>query len=85
VPPSDSYVDPRINPPLTPTTGYRLRLVVGWATPADLPPLLTQAVGLLTAHFATTGRDLATVGTIITSTINGYAEAIGPFQIVTLA
>jgi len=68
----------------TPTT-YRMRVIVGWKTAADLPPLLTHAVGLLTAHYATAGRDLATAGTIITTTPLGYAEAVAPFQQVTLA
>jgi uncharacterized phiE125 gp8 family phage protein len=58
---------------------YRVRIVSGWPEPAAIPPLLLQAVGLLTAHYATAGRDLATVGTIASTTPYGYDEAITPF------
>ena len=75
---------PRVDYDGTPGA-YRLRVIVGWKTPADLPPLLTQAVGLLTAHYATNGRDLTTVGLNIVATPLGYAEAVAPFQQVTLA
>jgi uncharacterized phiE125 gp8 family phage protein len=84
-----------LRPPLTagplvatyPTTvaGYRVRLIAGWTSPADLPPLLVHAVRLLVAHYATAGRDLATVGAGITPTPYGYTEAISPFTIVSLA
>lgn len=65
-----------------------IRLISGWTTPALLlanAPLLVHAVGLLTAHYATIGRDLATAGTIITTTPQGYDEAIAPYVPVSLA
>jgi len=66
-------------------TAYRMRVIVGWTAPLQLPPLLVHACGLLTAHYATNGRDLTTSGTIITTTPLGYAEAVSPFLQVTLA
>jgi uncharacterized phiE125 gp8 family phage protein len=36
-----------------------LRIKAGYTDAANIPPLLYQAVGLLTAHLATLGRDLA--------------------------
>jgi uncharacterized phiE125 gp8 family phage protein len=55
-----------ISVPLPPASAVRwiLRIVAGFggATPAQtIPPALLQAVGLLTAHYATLGRDLATI------------------------
>jgi uncharacterized phiE125 gp8 family phage protein len=44
-----------------------------------IPPSLLQAVGLLTAHYATIGRDLTITGTIVAVTPLGYEEAIRPF------
>lgn len=64
---------------------YRVRIVSGWPDPIAIPPLLMHAVGLLTAHYATAGRDLATVGTIVSTTPYGYDEAIAPFIQVVLA
>jgi len=61
-----------------------VRIVAGWATVADIPPLLIHAVGLLTAHYATQGRDLTTSGTIITTTPYGYEDAIAPYVSVSL-
>jgi uncharacterized phiE125 gp8 family phage protein len=67
---------------LRPFQPYVLRIVAGYASVALLTaaaPLLVHAVGLLTAHYATTGRDLATVGTIIDETIQGYDDAISGY------
>jgi hypothetical protein len=65
------------------TTGVA-RCVVGWIDPADLrtkEPLLFQAVGLLTAHFATLGRDLA--GTDSMNVVPmGYEDAIGSYRLI---
>jgi uncharacterized phiE125 gp8 family phage protein len=61
------------------------RIVCGWDDNADIPPLLVHAVGLLTAHYATAGRDLVQVGTIVATMPLGYDELIAPFQLVTLA
>jgi uncharacterized phiE125 gp8 family phage protein len=61
-----------------------LRVIAGWPDRAALlaeVPLLIQAVGLLTAHFATLGRDLAS-GTPATKVRMGYDEAIEPYRLV---
>jgi uncharacterized phiE125 gp8 family phage protein len=63
----------------------RIRILAGWPDPARIPPLLLHAVGLLTAHYATAGRDLATVGTIVSTTPHGYDDIIVPFIQVVLA
>jgi len=63
----------------------RIQVLAGFADPAAIPPLLLHAVGLLTAHLATAGRDLATVGTIISTTPYGYDDAITPFIQLVLA
>jgi uncharacterized phiE125 gp8 family phage protein len=59
-----------------------IRIRSGYADVAALSadaPLLIHAVGLLVAHYATAGRDLATTGTIITETPHGYDEAIADY------
>jgi hypothetical protein len=58
-------------------------VVAGWPTAEALAaeaPLLVQAVGLLVAHLATLGRDLATVDEPYLVPL-GYDEAIQPFRI----
>jgi uncharacterized phiE125 gp8 family phage protein len=64
---------------------FVVRLVAGFPAVALLPPWFVHAVGLLTAHYATVGRDLTTVGTIITTTPHGYDAIIAPYQLVTVA
>ena len=49
-----------------------------------IPPSLLQAVGLLTAHYATVGRDLTIVGTTAAETPLGYCDAIAGWQVVRL-
>jgi hypothetical protein len=64
------------------------RIIAGWPTAADLKaeaPLLIQAVGLLTAHFATLGRDLAYEGRNIVAMPQGYEECIAPYRLVWVA
>ena len=61
-----------------------MEIVSGWTTPATLlaeAPLLVEAVGLLTAHYATFGRDLAISGPA-TRVPAGYDEAIAPHRLV---
>jgi uncharacterized phiE125 gp8 family phage protein len=58
-----------------------VRVQSGYAT---LPPSLLHAVGLLTAHYATVGRDLTIVGTIVADTPLGYAAAIAAHVLVVL-
>jgi uncharacterized phiE125 gp8 family phage protein len=62
-----------------------IRIVSGYRTIAEIPPLLIHAVGLLTAHYATVGRDLTTLGTIIATTPQGYDDAISSYLPVTVA
>lgn len=62
--------------------------VSGWPTAAALlaeVPLLVHAVGLLVAHYATAGRDLAIVGTIVQEMPQGYDDCVDPYRLVTLA
>lgn len=73
---------------LRPFQPYVLRIVSGWPSVAALEaeaPDLVHAVGLLTAHYATVGRDLATVGTIIAETPFGYEDAISSYRPVVVA
>lgn len=63
---------------------YTVRVVAGWPTPAALlteAPLLRHAVGLLTAHYATLGRDLASTEEALPVPF-GYEEAIAPHRLV---
>jgi len=66
---------------------FELIVVAGWTTAELLKkahPLLVHAVGLLTAHYATAGRDLATVGTIVSTTPQGYDDAMSSYLPVSL-
>ena len=57
------------------------RIESGWPDKAALAreaPLLVHAVGLLTAHFATLGRDLASIDESF-EVPAGYVDAIAPF------
>jgi uncharacterized phiE125 gp8 family phage protein len=68
-------------PELVAGTAVVLRLVAGWPDVATLRatvPLLVQAVGLLCAHYATLGRDLASIDTV-TEVPQGYCDLIGPY------
>jgi uncharacterized phiE125 gp8 family phage protein len=72
-----------------PGPALTIRFVGGWASPDALraaAPLLVHAVGLLIAHNATLGRDLAVlaVGTLATIPY-GYADAIASYQPVVIA
>lgn len=67
---------------LRPFQPWVLRLVAGWPSVAEIPPSLVHAVAMLTAHYATVGRDLVQVGTIVATTPLGYADVIAPYQLV---
>ena len=67
------------------TSALQLRVIAGWPTPADVPPLLLHAVGLLVAHYMTYGRDLLQVGQSLAITPLGYEDAISAYRPVTLA
>lgn len=61
---------------------FVVRIISGWTNAAALlaaAPLLVHAVGLLTAHYGTLGRDLASIDTT-TEVPFGYQDAIGPYQ-----
>ena len=59
-------------------------VVAGWPTPAALrveAPLLVHAVGLLVAHYATLGRDLASIDESFITPL-GYDDAIQPHRLL---
>jgi hypothetical protein len=61
------------------------QIVAGWPDAATLKaeaPLLVQAVGLLTAHFATLGRDLASEARHMEFVPMGYEECIAPYRLI---
>lgn len=63
-----------------------IRIVSGWPSAADIPPLLIHAVGLMTAHFATVGRDVAAVERVSGIEVPyGYDDAIAPYRLVSVA
>jgi len=67
---------------------WTIRLVLGFTSVALLQaaaPPLVHAVGLLTAHYATVGRDIAAVGHIVAENPYGYDDLIAPYELVTLA
>jgi hypothetical protein len=64
-----------------------LRVTAGWLNPESLrtqAPLLYQAVGLLVAHWATLGRDLAITGAVASVNVipEGYAACIEPHRLI---
>jgi len=66
---------------------FVVRVVAGWTSVQALTsaaPLLVHAVGLLTAHYATLGRDLASVESA-TEIPQGYADAISAYVPVVVA
>jgi uncharacterized phiE125 gp8 family phage protein len=70
----------------TPPVAGTYRIVAGWPSVDALKaeaPLLYHAVGLLTAHFATLGRDLASTDAA-TLVPYGYEEAIAPHRLIWL-
>jgi uncharacterized phiE125 gp8 family phage protein len=64
--------------------GWHVQQRVGW-TSALLPPLLRQAIGLLAAHWLTTGRDLTVIGAPVADMPYGYATAVAPYRLEVLA
>lgn len=71
---------------LRPVAPIVVTVVAGWPD-ADIlakhAPLLVHAVGLLTAHYATAGRDLAS-GDGLTETPLGYAASVAPYETITV-
>ena len=71
-----------------PAAGVVVRAKVGWLDAADLrmrAPLLLHAVGLLTAHYATAGRDAVVVGTSAEPNPLAYEDAIAPYRLIWVA
>lgn len=62
------------DPPVDERTGARV-----------LPGGLKLAVLILAAHYLTTARDLAALGTTIAETPYGYADAVAPYRLTVLA
>lgn len=72
---------------LRPFQPWVIRIVAGWTSVALLQasaPLLVHAVGLLTAHYATLGRDLASIDPT-TEVPQGYQDAISAYVPVVVA
>lgn len=72
---------------LRPFQPWVIRIVAGYLDVNALTtaaPLLVHAVGLLVAHFATLGRDLASVNQV-TEVPCGYEDAIAPYVQVSVA
>jgi uncharacterized phiE125 gp8 family phage protein len=66
---------------------WTITLVAGWEDAATLAadaPALTHAVGLLTAHYATTGRDVVLEDRRVIETPQGYAQILEPYLPITL-
>src|SRR5262245_8449122 len=63
---------------------WTIRIVAGWQTPDLLPSALIQAIGLLVAHWATLGRDLASVETI-SELPYGYEDCVAAYRPVVCA
>lgn len=64
---------------------WTLRVAAGYLTVAAIPAMLVHAIGMLTAHYATVGRDVTVVGTIIAEVPFGYEDTIQPFRREVLA
>lgn len=58
---------------------WTITVVAGWETPDDVPPEIVHMVGLLTAHYATLGRDLALLDEAY-DVPYGYGDLIEPWR-----
>jgi uncharacterized phiE125 gp8 family phage protein len=71
---------------LRPFQPYVLRIVAGWTSVALMPPPLVHAVGLMTAHYATVGRDVAAMERVSGIDVPyGYDDVIAPYKLVVVA
>lgn len=57
-----------------------VRTVAGYASIAAIPEDLVHAIGVLTAHYATAGRDVVITGTIVNTVPMGYDAIIQPHR-----
>lgn len=64
---------------------WTVRIVAGYADATVLPPLLLQAVGILTAHLATSGRDLLALPDQVDEMPYGYDDCIAQYRAVRAA
>lgn len=64
---------------------WTVRIIAGYADSSQLPPLLLQAVGILTAHLATSGRDLLALPDQVTEMPYGYDDCIAQYRSVRAA
>jgi len=62
-----------------------ITLDAGWPDVASIDPIPLQLVGLLTAHLATLGRDLATVDPAVVEIPYGYKELLDSYIAVSVA
>lgn len=72
---------------LQPFQRFAIRIVSGYPSAAALraaAPGLSLAVAMLTAHYATAGRDAVQVGHVVATTPLGYEDTIAPWRVVTL-
>jgi uncharacterized phiE125 gp8 family phage protein len=72
---------------LRPFKSWLVQVIAGRVDAAALralDPGLVQAVGMLTAHYATIARDVVITGTIVATTPLGYDHLLEPYQSVTV-
>jgi uncharacterized phiE125 gp8 family phage protein len=71
-----------------PFQGWQIDLTAGRADAAELAaldPALMQAVGMLTAHLSTMGRDMVIEDRRVTATPHGYDDLLAAYQPITVA
>lgn len=61
---------------------WTVRIVAGWPDATAMPPLLVQAVGILTAHLATTGRDMLGLADQLAELPYAYDDCIAQYRAV---
>jgi uncharacterized phiE125 gp8 family phage protein len=69
---------------LRPFQPWVMRIMAGWPSVARIPPWFVHAMGLLTAHYATLGRDLASLDPAELVPY-GYEDAIASYRLVVVA
>ena len=65
---------------LRPLQPWQIRVVAGYPAIAAIPPDLLHCVGVLTAHFATIGRDVTVATRFITEVPKTYDDLIRPWR-----
>lgn len=59
---------------------WEIEILAGYAEAATIPPLLYQAVGILTAHLATFGRDLISAQNVVGEVPYGYDDCVATYR-----